>query len=234
MRVIFIGAIFLTTLYAPACVPVLPADCQECSLVALLLTGTAASNATNAAAPRIFVTAATHDGGFDIDAALAGGSAGAVNSDGNGIPEADNFCATDANRPTDSSRPVRALLVDGVNRVASATADAGDGQVDWVLAASQTYLRPDGLTPIFASNANRIFVFGSLTNSMGTNGVRYWTGLSLNWTTSTRHCVNWTSNSVTIDLGERGRDDATNSIAVANGGGSAQCSQSYHLLCVEQ
>jgi hypothetical protein len=45
-----------------------------------------------------FVTDETHNGDFDNDASLAGGGSGAVNGDGNGVPEATNFCNQSVNR----------------------------------------------------------------------------------------------------------------------------------------
>lgn len=194
-----------------------------------------ATNITdNDISKRMFVTAATHNGGFDVDAALNGGTFGATNSDGNGIPEADNFCDTDANHPAPGTGTYRALIVDGVNRIASVSPNAGDGQANWVLAANQNYVRSDGTTPIFTTNANRIFVFGTLTNSTGTTGDRYWTGLNNNWVTSPQHCTNWTTNLGGPNQGQKGRADATNGNAINGGGGPPQCDQVYFLLCVEQ
>jgi hypothetical protein len=188
----------------------------------------------NDANPRIFVTAATHDGGFDTNATLSGGSFTATNSDGNGVPEADNFCDTDANNPSPGTGAFRALIVDNVNRIASLTGNAGDGQANWVLAANRSYVRIDGTTPIFTTNANRIFVFGALTNSTGTAAIDYWTGLNPDWTTSARHCTNWTVNAGGPNQGEKARANVTDDTALSGASGNRQCNQVYHLLCVEQ
>lgn len=188
----------------------------------------------NDVAKLTFVTAATHDGGFDQDAALAGGTFGATNGDTNGTAEADNFCDSDANHPAPASGTYRALLVDNANRIASITANAGDGQVNWILQPNRSYVRADGATLILTTDANRIFSFGALTNSIGTGANNYWTGLNADWTTSTRHCSNWQVNSGGANQGERGVENATDGTSVGGASGNRQCNQVYRLLCVQQ
>lgn len=105
-----------------------------------------------------------------------------------GISGADSRCMNDSNKP--NSGTYKAMVVDGATRIASTTANAGDGQVDWVLHATTEYRRPDGLI-VMTSDANRIFVFGALTTSIATGTFN--TGLNADWTTGT-HCTGWTDN----------------------------------------
>ena len=79
----------------------------------------------------IFKSSSSSNGNFDAPA--MGG-----NNDTNGIEEADARCNTDVNRPN-TSLEYRAVIVDGVHRKASATANAGDGQIDWVLVYETDY-----------------------------------------------------------------------------------------------
>ena len=112
-------------------------------------------------ARRIYVTNSTYNGNL-------GGVAGA-----------DAKCQNDGARPMNSAA-VKALLVDSaqVGRRASTIANAGNGQVDWVLKASAPYVRV-GMPPavlIGTTSVNALFRF-PLTNSFRATAGDAWTGL---------------------------------------------------------
>ncbi|MFH1809467.1 MAG: DUF1554 domain-containing protein [Pseudomonadota bacterium] len=178
----------------------------------------------------IFVTVSNHDG----DLVAAGGQ-------GNAIASADHLCNTSAANP--NAGTYKALIVDGVNRVACTSANcttSGTAEhVDWVFKPNTQYLRADGVTPIFTSDAAGVFDFGAsgntntFDNSTHFNQERYWTGLDWNWTSvPSQMCGGtWASNSNSV-TGDFGSSDLTTADAI--GGGSVSCDQSSRLLCVEQ
>ena len=156
-------------------------------------------------------------------------------TDGNigGKAGADTVCQSDTNIP--NSGVYRALIVDD-NRRACTTANcsggAGEG-LDWVLKANTTYTRSDN-TIIGTTNSAAIFSF-PLTNSISTTAsVRVFTGLSIDWTTASQTCTNWTSN----DSNSGGvYGDPTKVTSFAIGGGISICDGSgsdLRLYCVEQ
>ncbi|MCR9142989.1 MAG: DUF1554 domain-containing protein [bacterium] len=174
-----------------------------------------------------FRTAATHNGDFDNDATLSG------DGDGSGIAEADAFCMADANRPNTST--YKALLADPTpapERTASVTANAGDGQVDWVLAPNLNYFRQDGTTPLFTTNANGIFVFGAMTNSFAAAAGNHWSALRNDWRTlGGLNCSGWSSSGGNARVGDSFATDGT---ALQVGGPPTSCATALHLICVEQ
>ncbi|MCR9143249.1 MAG: DUF1554 domain-containing protein [bacterium] len=174
----------------------------------------------------LFVTAATHSGDFDNDAALAGGVNAAVNADGSPIAEMDNFCAVDANVPVAGT--YKAVVADGTHRRASLTANAGDSQIDWVLAANTDYRRAD-TTGIVRTDANSIFVFGAFTNSVTVAVGKYWTGLSGDWTTAANDCTNFAG---TAGTGQEGDANATGTTALDVG--AVACTTALPLVCAQQ
>ncbi|HNN73594.1 MAG: DUF1554 domain-containing protein [Leptospirales bacterium] len=175
----------------------------------------------------IFITASTYDGAFDFNASLAGGANSAVNGDGNPRQEMDNACQTDANKP--ASGTFRALAVDASHRRASLTANLGDSQISWVLSPLYDYIRYPGGATLFTSDANSIFVFGSLTNNFGA-GSTYWTGLNGDWTTGS-HCTSWTDNGIAVSgsVGD-GSSTGSNAISITTN----TCDTLKPLICVEQ
>lgn len=183
---------------------------------------------------RVFLTKGRHNGAFDTDASLAGGGAAAVTGDGNGIDEADNFCDQDRANPARNTGSFRALLVDPANRVASATANAGDGQVAWVLQASRRYGKGKRLRRVFDSDTNAIFVFGQLRRSPGGGRGRYWTGLNPDWTSGPEHCTNWSVGTGGANRGMRGRANARDSVAITDSSSNNRCNRNSRLLCVQQ
>lgn len=103
---------------------------------------------------------------------------GLPNANFGGIAGADTTCNSDGNKPGAAIGTFKAFLVDPQNnmRRASVTADAGDGQIDWVLQANKQYRRSDGITIVATSNAVRLFTF-PLTASFVTGMGGHWTGL---------------------------------------------------------
>jgi len=140
----------------------------------------------------------------------------------------DNLCNTDVNKPATGTYKAIIVTDNGTGRRASVTSNAGDGQIDWVLAANTAYFRPSG-TALMTTNANNIFVFGALTNSFGTAAINYWTGLETDWTSHVQDCGNWTS---TTGSGNYGLASDTGGNAIKSGG--PNCTENHHLLCAEQ
>lgn len=174
----------------------------------------------------LYVTSSLYDGDFDNNALLAGGTYSAVNSDGNPLRELDNACQIDGAKPAGN---YRALIGSGSLRRASQTANAGDGQVSWVLQPSYNYLRSGGLQ-VFQANANAIFPFGALTNSPAAAAGDYWTGLAADWTGASV-CNNWSDNGG----GNNGTDgDATSTGSSAVSNNTVTCTNTRRLLCAEQ
>jgi hypothetical protein len=94
----------------------------------------------------------------------------------------------------------RAMFADGADRIASVTANTGDGQVDWVLRPWTAYVNEDGdllaITDAAALLGVHDGVFANLTNAIdpGNNGGT-WTGLNQDWTAmpANENCNNWTN-----------------------------------------
>jgi len=168
--------------------------------------------------------------------------------DGNlgGIAGADTKCMADANYP--GTGTYKAMLVDGFNRIASVTANTGDGQVDWVLNSNSDYYLADGTTKILTTDSNGLFSFGNLDNTfngLGYGGGPAWTGLNQDWTSSANNCVSWASANevntasfgVTSDTAETSISNATNYIPCSNSDTSkTSVTINFYsvLICVEQ
>lgn len=145
-----------------------------------------------------------------------------------GISGADTKCSNDASKPSGGGT-YKAFLVDGTNRKASNTANAGDGQVDWVLQANTTYYRADGTTVIGTTNSVKLFTF-PLTSSISTGLIQYFTGLNTDWTTS-NHCNNWSQNTGQGST-VAGTTLTNNTILTTSPTGN--CALTLNLVCVEQ
>ncbi|MEK6743070.1 MAG: DUF1554 domain-containing protein [Nitrospirota bacterium] len=180
-----------------------------------------------------FVTAATYSG----DIKTAGGKA-------NAIASADSLCMADASKPAGGGT-YKAMLVDGVNRVACTTANCGGGvseHIDWVLHASTTYVRSDGTTTVMITDTTGIWNFvdpitdpNNLPATFDTTGSRYRTGLEWNWiiTDAAHRCgaTPWTDGTSGSNddygFGDRADDSAI-------GGGASTCDIPRNLLCIQQ
>lgn len=106
-----------------------------------------------------------------------------------GVSGADSRCISDANKP--SGGTYKAVISDGSTRIASITANMGDGQANWVLYPNTEYRRPDGVS-LMTTNANSIFVFGTLSAIITAVGT-YHTGMNNGWNAGV-HCNGWTDN----------------------------------------
>lgn len=132
----------------------------------------------------------------------------------------------------------KALLNHTDVRRACTTGDCSSGlqeNLHWVMRPFITYLRSDGQTPIATANDRGIFSF-PLWNSITAGSEHYWTGMADDWT-SAAQCgipVYW-SVSTTGTNGIYGRADAINNGFIYNYSIlSNYCSESKHILCVEQ
>ncbi|PJZ83957.1 DUF1554 domain-containing protein [Leptospira harrisiae] len=141
----------------------------------------------------------------------------------------DAFCSSDANYP--GTGTYKAMVVDGVTRRASITGNVGDGQLDWVFAASRTYYQTAGT--IGTTSSGGLFI-STLTNTFSLNS-KYWTGLNTNWTTNTSNTCNlWTSNSGSF-TGVMGQGNSTAIADITAGWSADPCNLSnQQLICVEQ
>ncbi|EKD41383.1 MAG: LenF, partial [uncultured bacterium] len=148
-----------------------------------------------------------------------------------GIAGADAAC--NANKPTGVTGYFRALLVDGVDRVACVdTNDCAAGQVDWVFLPSTEYRKSCDLR-VGMTNASALFDFPMdhpFSNDFGEYAYAY-TGLSSDWTTSANTCLGWTSSSG-VDYGASGKISQVDSQSIT--GNAFGCSISNQLICVEQ
>jgi len=168
--------------------------------------------------------------------------------DGNlgGVTGADANCMADDNYP--GTGTYKALIVDGLNRIASVSANAGDGQVDWVLKANSNYYLTDGATKIMTTDENSLFTFGSLDNSF--NGVGFagspsWTGLNQDWTANANNCNFWNS-ALETDSANFGFTSSSSATAISDATAAIPCSNTDTskspltvnfytvLICVEQ
>lgn len=183
---------------------------------------------------KVFITASTFDG--NLQGAAANGPAGA-----------DLKCNADGNKPNGSN--YKAMVTDGTNRNACNTPNCGGGvgeNIDWVFLSGRIYVRATDAAALFTANAEGIITAPAanmLSQSFGTGTTRYfWTGFAVTsyWedatAQSTNTCNNWTSGTATPTASEGGRVGASNVTdytAIRSGNGRS-CSDSYHLLCVEQ
>ncbi len=191
------------------------------TLVAAVTAAGGGGGAGSTTTKKTFITATTFTGNFNGSPGIAG---------------ADGRCMGDGSYP--GSGTYKALIVDGTNRVACTNANCAGGtagRVDWVLAASTTYTRSDGTTTILTTNANGVFVFGSLTFSFAGAAGLLWTGMANDWTTGTRDCSDWTVSAGPPPPTNQGNVGNGNVSAAASIGGALQnCDTLASLICVQQ
>ena len=178
---------------------------------------------------KTFITTAEFTG----DIRAAGGM-------GTAIASADALCQADAGKPAGSAT-YKAMLVDGVNRIACATMMCAGGlaeHVDWVFKPNADYYQSDGTTLVFTANANGVFDFSSAgANRFGSGAGPYWTGLNEGvaaWVTVSNQLCSGASGawSDTAGIGDFGSTAFTGWGAI--GGGAQGCTALKHLVCVEQ
>ena len=148
-----------------------------------------------------------------------------------GIASADSMCSTDGARPAAATFTIKAFLVGGATRRASQSANAGDGQIDWVLLDNEQYRQAKGDTVIGINGANKLFTF-PLTAASGfvDSGIAFKTGLTARWLSSGN---DWGPCANTVGHQDLGTGNANNPAAIA-GGNIACANPGYYLLCVEQ
>lgn len=161
-----------------------------------------------------------------FETSLAYRPGGSDSSSFNSVARADTICGSDPAHP--SSGIFLALLVDDTNRIASTGANTGTGQVNWVLTPNTSYANTAGVT-LFTTDANGLFVFGTLNASLGGTGATPWTGLNTDWTRSANTCSNWT---LSAGNGTVGADNKTTVGFISNT--TQSCGNTEPLLCVMQ
>jgi len=141
----------------------------------------------------------------------------------------DTSCMADGNYPGTGN--YKAMVVDGVTRNASNTANVGDGQIDWVFAPNRTYRQSEGI--ISTTNSAGLFVT-ALSVRFSVNS-KYWTGLNTNWTTNTSNtCDLWRSATGSF-TGVMGQGNSTLIADITAGWTPDPCNLSnQQLICVEQ
>ena len=145
-----------------------------------------------------------------------------------GVSGADTKCSN--NIPSGLSGSFKAFIVNYTSptRRATITANAGDGQLDWVLQPNTEYIREDGSTLIGKTNAQSLLEF-PLQNSIGTAGLN-WTGLNTDWTAIISDCANWSVGA--FDNCQAGDLTATGTTALSSSAPYFNTSQ--NLACVSQ
>ncbi|WP_033109941.1 endostatin-like outer membrane lipoprotein LenC [Leptospira interrogans] len=191
----------------------------------------------------IFVTSSTeewHDGNFG------------------GIAGADAYCQSQVPTNLPSGGIYKAMLVDGVNRVATTIGpNSTVGQKDWVFLPNHKYIRDYDDALIMTTNSSGMFDFTNnreLENSFSQIAAAQWTGLNSDWTIWTSAgvpgrepiiCNSWTTsdNSVYGVCGMSNRKDSNVlKAAESNEQFTAACSLKFTsygnyrlgLVCVEQ
>lgn len=186
---------------------------------------------------KVFVTASTYNG--NLQGAAANGPLGA-----------DAKCNADTNKPATGS--FKAMLTDGTNRNACSTdncggAGANSGEnIDWVFQAGRIYIRASDSASLFSPTAAAGIVVapGTILNHSFDSGTTkyFWTGFAVTnyWqeatAQTTNSCDDWTNGSATATASQGGRvgiSNATDYTAFRSGSGQS-CSNTYHLVCVEQ
>jgi hypothetical protein len=130
----------------------------------------------------------------------------------------------------------KAMIADGVNRVASVTPNLGDGQVDWVLkpftyyrnGANQLVFFTDGAALLGVQNNQTVPLANAITAT--DEGFGVWTGMLQNWTSDV-DCNNWTIGTMASSGRSANPTGVTNFI---NNGGASQCQWERRLYCVQQ
>ncbi|HUQ05234.1 MAG TPA: DUF1554 domain-containing protein [Kofleriaceae bacterium] len=152
-----------------------------------------------------------------------------------GIAGADSIC-TAAFGAT-----YRALLVDGTNRVATVTANAGNGQVNWPVTAYTRYVSVHTNLLVFVSDNTRMIgaaggtdrnLQSGIGGAMQEDNYGAWTGAAPDWTSSD-DCNNWTSSSDTV-FGRSAGTQTTSGGSFPNNNAVSNCAQLRRFFCVQQ
>ena len=138
---------------------------------------------------------------------------------------------------TDFGTSAKGLVVDGTNRIATVSAYAGDGQVDWVLLPYTRYVSAETGLLVFITDDTRLLggVGGSgadLYNPIraADDGWGVWTGANADWTSGV-DCDDWTDSS--DNEGPSTNATATFSGAFPNNAATGLCGFMRRFACVE-
>lgn len=149
-----------------------------------------------------------------------------------GISGADSKCMTNENYP--GSGTFKALLVDGVDRVACTSALCATGGLsehkDWVLKPDTEYTHLDTTSIIGNTDSLGLLEF-NLTTPFGVSS-RYFSGLVSDWRTAADTCIGWTS-SDNSENGRMGSATALDSTSISDWSQGCLWPASV-LLCVKQ
>lgn len=140
---------------------------------------------------------------------------------------ADAFCMADPTYP--GSGIFKALAGAAGIRVGSVTANAGDGQFNWILKPHRTYVRAGDNVLVNRTSATSLFAFpfqNPLTNDVTAYA---WTGLNADWTMG-NNCTSWTNSGGT---GVQGDASSSNS-NLLSAAPAVACGTPGRLICVEQ
>ncbi|TGL44778.1 DUF1554 domain-containing protein [Leptospira perdikensis] len=160
---------------------------------------------------RLFLSASTYQGGGF-----------------GGVSGADAICASDIQCPPGSI--CKAMILNGTTRVASATANLGDGQIDWVLKPNAHYYLSDGVTLVSNTNGTSLFQF-PFTTAVDSVNYGTWFGGVAGWIYDTNtSCFTWTA-VVNTESGYILRTQQTSNLFL---GATYACNNLLKLLCVEQ
>lgn len=143
-----------------------------------------------------------------------------------GVPGADVICATNPKCPLGSL--CKAVIINGTSRIASVTANLGDGQVDWVLNPNTHYYRTDGATLISNTNSTALLQI-PFSNVIDSNVTGSWIGSASGWVYGPNHCQNWSDNTNFYT----GNSFRTLNTDITFFGGNFSCNVPYYLLCTE-
>jgi len=131
----------------------------------------------------------------------------------------------------------RALITDGVRRVASVSANRGDGQIDWVLQPYTRYVNASNALVWTTDAAALLGVTNGAHQALlappaGDDGWGAWGGFRNDWTSNPSTCSGWTSSSASVS-GAGIIVNATSAAQFPNNNTASPCSATRRLLCVQ-
>ncbi|MCG6151550.1 DUF1554 domain-containing protein [Leptospira bandrabouensis] len=142
-----------------------------------------------------------------------------------GISGADTICSSDIKCPLGST--CKAMIL-GSTRIASQSANLGDGQVNWVLHPNAHYYLTDNATLIANTNSSSLLQI-PFFSVMDATAPGTWLGSNSGWVLGANSCSDWTDNTNTV-TGYMFRTQFTNSTLF---GGNFNCNNPVNLFCVE-
>ena len=131
----------------------------------------------------------------------------------------------------------RGLITDGVRRVATVTANQGDGQLDWVLQPYTRYVN-DSNALVWTTDSSALLGVSNGTHQAllapisGDDGWGAWGGFRNNWTSNPSTCSGWSSSSAS-NSGASIIVSATAANMFPNNNTASPCSATRRLVCVQ-